>query len=277
MSFVFAEKMEATFRIYCDTKIGFNSFAGACYSQEQMALIKKYGIVKTTIICPEMSISYAGNNIFLASKLFSYLYKLKRFEINVVLDIALAIHLEAAPDDIEFIIASCENQRFSLNCIKNGKLDEDCNFCWIGSKQAFSRFQQFRNERNENDASDRTDMAFLDVVSGCKDGTVGGFRVAAEYDNSLKQIRYSHNITFQNSKSQLVKPGEAVIWYLSAADGGFSCEQIPISCEELMLDIKQMEPNILYTRNKRCTREDLTNPQLFGLMLPMLFRRGDGI
>ena len=50
------------------------------------------------------------------------------------------IHKSAEQDDIEFIIASCENDQRLLYCIKNDDLEENCDFCWIGSAQAHNQF-----------------------------------------------------------------------------------------------------------------------------------------
>jgi len=57
---------------------------------------------------------------------------------------------------------------------------------------------------------------------------------------------------------------------MDAQDGGFSFEQIPVTLEDLLLKIDQMEPVILYSRRLRMCDRDRNNPQLFSLMLPML-------
>ena len=56
---------------------------------------------------------------------------------------------------------------------------------------------------------------------------------------------------------------------MSAMDGGFSFEQIPISEEDLLLRIDQMEYAILYSRRFRMCDKDKKNTQFFSLMLPM--------
>ena len=58
-------------------------------------------------------------------------------------------------------------------------------------------------------------------------------------------------------------------FYMSAMDGGFSFEQIPISEEDLLLRIDQMEYALLYSRRFRMCDKDKNNTQLFSLMLPM--------
>ena len=113
-------------------------------------------------------------------------------------------------------------------------------------------------------------MAFLDVVEGCIDDTVGGFFISAEYMHSMNSIRYSECKIFQITKPQIVQPGESIIWKTNVADGGFSYEQIPQSLEDLILKNDLMKSDILYSRNNRCNKRDMKNEQLFSLMLPML-------
>ena len=270
MSFVYAEKWNGTLSIHCDTKLSIDSLAEASFSHEQKDLIRKFGIVKTTIICPEIGISFAGNNTFLASKLFSQLYEAKSFTTQDVIDMAFSIHSSGNTDDIEFIISSCEDGVLSLHCIKEGCIQRDCQLAWIGSPIAHREFQELRLKNNSGKASDRTSTAFLEIVQGCSDDSVGGFHITAGYNALSKTMGYQECKTFQNSKPQVVQVGEEIRFYMDAQDGGFSFEQIPVTFEDLLLKIDQMEPVILYSRRLRMCDRDRNNPQLFSLMLPML-------
>ena len=270
MSFVYAEKKNDTIDIYCDTKMGFDNFAGASFSEEQLKCINKYGIVKITLICPEIGIGFAGNNIYLASELFYRLYDKRVFTTNDVVEMAYDIHMRSKDNDIEFIIASCENGSLSLHCIKERMKFCDCPFAWIGSPVAHKEFQVLRNQNNLGKASDRTSTAFLEVVQTCSDETVGGFCISAGYNSWTKTLGFRERKTFQTSKEQMVKPGDAVKFYMDAEDGGFSFEQIPCSIEDLLLIIDQMEPAVLYSRRLRMNERDIKNTQLFSFMLPMV-------
>ena len=116
MSFIFAEKIkkldeydDETIKVYCDTKVSTESTIGAGVSRELQKQLQKYGIIKSTIICPEFCISYAGNNAFLASKLFHKLFEMREFFREDVLREAYDVHITARyPSDIEFIICSSE-------------------------------------------------------------------------------------------------------------------------------------------------------------------------
>ena len=70
MSFVYAEKItvngQKTINIHGDTKIGLSDDAKLNFSIEEIDLIKRYGIVKFTILGETISIAFAGNKIFLA-------------------------------------------------------------------------------------------------------------------------------------------------------------------------------------------------------------------
>lgn len=270
MGFVYAEKSNGTLDIMCDTKISLDRFAGASFSKEQIDAIERYGIVKVTVICPEIAIGFAGNNIYLASKLFKRLYEKRRFTTQDVVNMAYEIHLQGNNNDIEFIIASCEDGNLSLHCIKEHEIINDCIFAWIGSPIAHSEFQALRNKDNTGKASDRTSTAFLGIVQGCSDESVGGFCISVGYNRVANAFGFRECKTFQNTKQQVVKAGDKIKFHMNAEDGGFSFEQIPISEEEFLLTIDQMEPAILYSRRLRMCDRDRNNIQLFSLMLPML-------
>ena len=274
MSFVYAEKTNRSIEIYCDTKITTVSGEGALFSPEMQKLIDRYGIVKTTIICPEIAISYAGN-IAKASRLFYALYEKNTFSTEEVFNMAVDISNSDTPNDTDFIIASCENGRLSLGYVKDGLCSQDCQNVWIGSRFAHEEFQKARLENNKGNASDRTSTAFLDIVQGCSDETVGGFPIHVRMIDG--KFDYSYSKTFQTGKEQLVKPGEAIVFDMRNSEGGFSFEQLPISEEEFMLKFDQMPQVLLYSRNKRIP-EEADNHMLFGLMLPvLLFEDENGV
>lgn len=191
MSFVFAEKVpqfdnNETIKIYCDTKVSTESSIGAGASEKLQRQLQKYGVVKSTIVCPEFCISYAGNNAFLASKLFHKLSEIKTFFREDVLREAYNVHINADdPSDIEFIICSIENEGLFIDCIKENKILKNISSAWLGSYKAFRSFQGFRLSSKEP-VHKSTHQAFRDVVSGCGDETVGGFPISVEYSGALK-------------------------------------------------------------------------------------------
>lgn len=119
MSFVFAEKYKASWSeterldIHCDTRIVKESISGAHFSAKQRSFIEQYGIVKSTIIAPEICISFAGNDILYATKLFRKLYDRQSFSRQDVVSLAYEIHQSAPNDAIDslFQVLKMENCR----------------------------------------------------------------------------------------------------------------------------------------------------------------------
>lgn len=149
MSLVFAEKKNVNeqeiISIHCDTKIGLLDGVGANFSIDEINLIKKYGMVKISIIGTTMCISFAGNNIFLAADLFSQLCKIRVFSVEEAVECAYSVHKGAmSPSDIEFIICSADDDVLRIDCVKDGKIINDCPSAWIGSYDAFRAFQGIR-------------------------------------------------------------------------------------------------------------------------------------
>ena len=70
-----------------------------------------------------------------------------------------------------------------------------------------------RNNCNNGIASDRTASAFIDVVQGCSDNSVGGFPIVAGYSLTDKAMEYRNCYTIQSSKSAIVSPGETIPFF----------------------------------------------------------------
>lgn len=282
MSFVYAEKTpnedhkNDTLNIYCDTKIIHTSTVGATFPDKtERDLIGKYGIIKSTIICPEFCISFAGNNILFAGKLFNQLKELQTFERNNVVEIAYNIHKSVSDkNDIEFIISSFENNKLQIDCIKNRKTYIDCQNAWIGSIMAHEHFQKIRvNNTNDNKtaAYEKTHFAFGETVTGCGDDSVGGFPIKVTYNHTESSFAFAYYYKiFDSLKKQLVMPGKEVIFNTSTEDGGYSFEIQPISIYEVLINIEQINFSIVYSRCLRMSSTSANNNNLSSFMLPML-------
>ena len=276
MSFIYAEKYQMddssdeSVRVLCDTKTSPGRYTSANLSRTEYDLVLKYGVVKSTICCPELCISFAGNNTLFAAKLFRELDDMGSFEPKDVSDYALSIHQSApSSDDIEFIISYFSNDQVFIDCVKNRKLQRNCTIAHIGSEDAFKAFQKARLSA-EKHASSLTESAFRDVVSGCKDDTVGGRTVKVIFDFQSKSFIYNWERAFHTSKPQIVSLGEPIAFNTSASDGGYSYEIVHGDIENVFYIIDQMNYAILYSRKYRIDSKDKDNPNLFGLMLPML-------
>ena len=279
MSFIYAEKStvvnQEIITIHCDTKIGLFDDAKSNFSLEEIDLIKKYGIVKISILGETISVAFAGNKIFLAAKLFTQLSEMKSFSVEEAIRRAYAIHINAENySEIEFIICSADDNVLRIDCIKDGEILNNCPSAWIGSYDAFREFQRIRMKDPAKKPAEMTASAFESVVQGCCDSSVGGLYISASYRPDLKCFWYSEKSAFYSGKQQIVKPGENIKFFLDATDGGFSYYQVPYGLECLIVSFDQMDPMILYSRIHRLA-ETKSNNNLFGLMLPMLIKQNE--
>lgn len=281
MSFIYAEKYmginskRESVRILCDTKITANSYSSINFSASAYDLVLKYGIVKCNILCPELCIAYAGNNIIYASHLFNALKEKGQFEPEEVTDYALKTH-RSAPSltDIEFVIAYFSNDSIHLDCVKGGKLFRDIPFAHIGSDYAFEDFQKVRLSHTGL-GQEQIKNAFCKAVEESNDDTVGGFTVEVVFDFNINSFVYCWERVFNTSKTQTVKPMENIRFYLSARDGGYSYEVMQLDIENVLFNIDQMKPSVLFSRNKRLSETDVMNPNLCGFMMPILVEIND--
>ena len=271
MSFVYAEKYlksdstRESLRVLCDTKTTPNDYSATNFTSSAYELIMKYGIVKSTICCPELCISFAGNNIVFATKLFMQLKEMGTFEVEDASELALEIHNSApSRNDIEFIISYISNDQLFIDCVKNGRLERNLPIAHIGSDDAFREFQRIRS------ASEQTKTAFQNVVDGGYDDTVGGFAFEVVFDYESNSFIYNWERAFHTSKPQFVEAGGTIEFFMSEQDGGYSYEILHQDIENVLFIIDQMNPAVLYSRRFRVNDNDVKNPNLFGLMMPML-------
>lgn len=285
MSFIYAEKYKdenvgvESVRILCDTKIVPDEYTPMQFSKVQNDCVSKYGIVKSTICNPQLCISYAGNNILFAARLFSKLRDMESFENDEVSALALDVHNEAAAlhstddpsryNDIEFLVTYYHNGSFHIERVRQGTIERDLPLANIGSKEAFEVFQEERLSLG-GIVSKHTRSVFRDVVAGSKDDSVGGRVVEIEYDRSADSFVFHWENAYYTEKPQIIKPGDNIIFFTSASDGGYSYEVVHQDIQNVFFVIDQMKPAILYSRQFRVSEKDLQNPNLFGIMLPML-------
>ena len=285
MSFIYAEKYKnentgvESVRILCDTKIIPDEYTPMQFSEVQNDCVSKYGIVKSTICNPQLCVSYAGNNILFATRLFRKLRDMNSFENDEVSTFALDVHNEAAAlhsisdldryNDIEFLITYYHNNCFHIDRVWQGTLERNLPLAYIGSKDAFEVFQEGRKFLG-GDATKHTRSVFRDVVAGCKDDSVGGRVVEIEYDHDADSFVFHWENAYYSCKQQTVKPREDIIFFTNASDGGYSYQVIHQDIQNVFFVIDQIKPAILYSRQFRVSEKDLHNPNLFGIMLPLL-------
>ena len=258
MSFIYAEKKtfnEDSFHynsvyIFSDTKIIIDDNQSANWSKRTLDAVSKYGLIKSVNISSSCNVSFAGNNIIHANRLLSEYSTGKIKTTDEILNRAVEIHLNAPTDEIEFLICYCDdNKELHIVCIKDKKVDRDCNSAWIGSYIAFNYMQKIRFQENcpLSDKKNVSSNLFRKAIEDCGDTTVGGFVVGASYYRESDSFEYIDTFYTANDIPQTVNLGESVKFYMSAEKGTFTFECYPVDIGYI-INIKENGVSILYTR-----------------------------
>ena len=262
MSLICAHKTSFGIRILSDSKLTVEpndkDILKTALKPEEFNNITRYGIIKTVIYKPTITISFAGVLEYF-NELLEYLKINNVNDIEEILKIATSIH-NKHDRDVDFIITSKQD----IYEIKEGKY-EKVDFCWIGDKDAFSKFQEQKSNYVFDDRScspeeftseeinsfkeiDTFNYALQKVIdSDCID-TVGGFMVICAisfHDDSeyefLSRIGYYSGF----DSKQTLKHGDNIIFYHKVDDGGFRYHILD-SRSNFLIYLKQIELGIVY-------------------------------
>lgn len=177
------------------------------------------GVLKTIIINPKMSVSFAGD-VEYAQDAIEEIYSQNDFRIEIVKTILLNKNLLSGKTT-DFLIVSIENQPL-LYKIKDGKIDISNQNQWIGDIKGFAIFQKhFINNVKSTDPKhimDIQEKAFDEVVDAGIDG-IGGFRITThltknglEYQLQLKNYMNGQmSFTTRANESVLIPFGNAQV------------------------------------------------------------------
>lgn len=237
MSLIYAHKTYFGIRVLSDTKPSVHpddlDRLKNRFTVEEYNNFMKYGVVKTVIYKPNITISSAGM-LEHFNKLLEYLETNNIIEVEDILKAATDIH-NRYNKDIDFVITT----EHDIYEIKNGKY-EKVEFSWIGDIDAFSKFQEQKLQYVVDDRrysadfpkediealkeQDKIDFAFQKVIDDETIDSVGGILVIC-YTVKSDNYEYwfeSKYATFSGfNYKQILKPGDGIIFSHEISDGGF--------------------------------------------------------
>lgn len=244
MSFIYAMN-DVIFSILSDTKIDLKDDLEKFWKAESdRRLVKQIGLIKSIIVSPNLVICYAGNNISKAAEL---LRKVKHIPLDMeeIVDMAFKIHIDSGVDEIEFLIAYCDQIR-ELVSIKNHQVIRKCKSAWLGSLDAYTEFTRLLAQINPKEvkAYGRTvegayfeeviekelmkayeiERCFSKVVESGVVSSVGGMTVRIRAMEGEDIFQYMAGMEVISSDwPQLVRPGEYINFFEGAGKGSYSC------------------------------------------------------
>ena len=238
MSLIYAHKTLFGIRVLSDTKpsIDANDIdrLKKRFTEEEFNNFMRYGVIKTVIYKPHITLSAAGE-LEHFNELLGYLKSNNISSLDEILKSATEIH-NKYNRDTDFIITT-ESDIYEIKVGKYEKVE----FSWIGDEDAYSIFKDQKSkyyfnediysqdpftkeEINSIKQDEEVNFAFQKVIDDKNITTVGGFKVVCHtlesYNNEyFYQSCYS---TFSGfNYRQVLKPGESIIFSHDISDGGF--------------------------------------------------------
>ncbi len=188
-----------------------------------------YGILKTIILHPKISISFAGN-IYLAEKAIQEIFLHKKLTIDYLIETLLKYNKDNN-NEVEFILCLISNNTSNeIIKISNSFVDRNLLTAWIGDINGFNVFQsQFHNlkESGINEAK-ALEQAFSSVIENQEITTVGDFQISTHTETSIEgnfMFQYTGKFGVYLNESQTFNATETKntfnITWGSAAGGSF--------------------------------------------------------
>lgn len=263
MSLIYAHKTYFGIRVLSDTKPSVHpddlDRLKNRFTVEEYNNFMKYGVVKTVIYKPNITISSAGM-LEHFNKLLEYLETNNIIEVEDILKAATDIHNRYNKDTDFVITTECD-----IYEIKNGKY-EKVEFSWIGDIDAFSKFQEQKLQYVVDDRrysadfpkediealkeQDRIDDAFQKVIDNKNIDSVGGFITIcaiSNRDNSEYEFLSKIGIFSGYDSKQILNQGDNIIFFHKVYDGGFQY-QVLDSRSNFLIYLGQIKMGIVYKK-----------------------------
>lgn len=183
MTLVVARTAETNIYIKSDTKI--TDTFGKGLVREQRERLPLAGLLKSVILSPKISVSFAGEALHAARFLKGYyLSKDTEWNLDQLLAELLKHHL-CSENNCDFLLCSALAEIPEIFTIKDGALSAASANGWIGDIDAFNIFQKSYHAADENSVSDRMRTAFQEVIDNPRVDTVGHFQIEQSFYKKL--------------------------------------------------------------------------------------------
>ena len=221
MSLIIAKRDGEKIYIVGDTKL--TSYPLELYPS-QMVSSPQEGVVKVTIINPNICICFAGN-IEGVDELIR-LCRGIRSNLTRILNELLAFN-KSVNGRTEFILAVSAHPLYKIFEIKNLLLTETI-ASWIGSHRGFSKFQEkwtfLRETQSRMGIDYHMSQALKSVIESGIEPSVNGFSIAA--GNEARIFSYRSRIEMY-VLPQIIPPGFSTVGHGTAQEGGYSIHFFP--------------------------------------------------
>jgi len=136
------------------------------------------GNLKSFILTPQLSVSFAGN-VFYAEKFLSIYFSNQIKTLEQLISCCLSLNNESN-DETDFIIASLINKPV-LYKISGRKVVDNIQSAWIGDKIGFNKYQEsFHKDKSDKNIFAKMNSAFESVIADEKIESVADFQITVD-------------------------------------------------------------------------------------------------
>lgn len=163
-------------------------------------------VIKTLILHPFISLSYAGN-IHFAEKAIDEFFNKKIDSISDFLELLISINVESL-HKTDFVVASLINNSPKFYRIKNGTVEKDLTSIWLGDLEAFNNYQKEYHSLSEDEANIPKNMetAFQKVIIDPNIKSVDHFQISLTTQEKIWQgndiFLYREKVIVQTTLAQ---------------------------------------------------------------------------
>jgi hypothetical protein len=166
------------------------------------------GLLKTFILHPFVSVSFAGNISFAECALKKF-FEQKINDINILLTMLRDINIESG-NSTDFLVATIIGKVPQLFKVSDGAVENNIVNAWIGDIDGFKVYQREYHSAPENsETKDKMKLAFKAVIDSTELNTIGDFHISTSLDYRIEPSHpvflHELKINIDITESQLIK------------------------------------------------------------------------
>lgn len=166
------------------------------------------GLLKTFILHPFVSISFAGNIVF-AELALKKVFEQKIEDVNVLLTMLSDINIESR-NTTDFIVATIIGKIPKLYKVADGNVESNILNAWIGDVDGFQVYQkEYHSTQEHSEIKERMKSAFRAVIENSELETIGDFHISTSLNYEINPnhpvFLHDFKVNIDVTEPQLIK------------------------------------------------------------------------
>ncbi|PCJ69810.1 MAG: hypothetical protein COA62_09900 [Rhodobiaceae bacterium] len=217
MTLVVCKKIGNDLVVHSDSKVIDEFSLGTEREQRQNSPLT--GLLKTVILHPNVTVSFAGKSEYATDFLEEFLKSdLSQWNTKKLLNKLFEVH-RGSENEVDFIVCTSFNSEPIVHIIKEGGVRSNLENAWIGSQPAFEHYQKIYHTLDVDDDFYKSRTAFQAVIDSTEFEEVGHFHVVTRLDHKSEDNEsvYLYDLKVEldtGGQKTVIKAGErkAIPW-----------------------------------------------------------------